>query len=47
MSEEKTYHPEEHYYEEQRNDLLDTGIGFGVMFGICAVIFLVLSILKG
>lgn len=30
--------PREHVNEEPRNDLLDTGIGFAIMFGVCFLI---------
>jgi hypothetical protein len=34
-------HPELHVYDEQRNDFMDVGIGFGVFFG---VLFLIAAI---
>ncbi|MEI7026671.1 YqzM family protein [Paenibacillus sp. y28] len=43
-------HPELHVNEEPRNDLMDTGIGFGVTFGIflvIAVVFTVVAALIG
>lgn len=43
---ENQYHPELHVNEEPRNDFMDTGIGFGFMFGICAVIFIVGVVIK-
>lgn len=38
-------HPELHVNEEPRNDLIDVGIGFGVMFGVCFIIAVVATII--
>lgn len=43
MSEIK--HPEIHANEEPRNDFLDVGVGFGVMFGLLFLIALVATII--
>ena len=40
------HHPELHVYEEVRDDLMDTGIGFGVMLGFCFLIFIVAVVIK-
>lgn len=38
-------HPELHVNEEPRNDFIDVGIGFGVMFGVCLIIAVVATII--
>jgi hypothetical protein len=40
------HHPELHVYEEVRDDLMDTGMGFGVMLGVCSLIFIVAVVIK-
>ncbi|MCZ8516811.1 YqzM family protein [Paenibacillus filicis] len=42
MSEHK--HPELHVYEEQRDDLHDVSMGFGVFFAILLVIAIVATV---
>ncbi|MEK8132428.1 YqzM family protein [Paenibacillus filicis] len=39
-------HPELHVYEEQRNDLIDVGLGFGVFFGVLFVIAIVATVIS-
>lgn len=36
--------PREHTNEEPRNDFIDTGVGFAVMFGLCLVIAVVATV---
>jgi len=43
MSDSK--HPEIHVNEEPRNDLIDTGVGFVAMFGLCFLIAAVATII--
>lgn len=37
--------PREHINEEPRNDLMDTGIGFALMFGVCFLIAAVATVM--
>ncbi|CAG7616781.1 hypothetical protein PAESOLCIP111_01944 [Paenibacillus solanacearum] len=38
-------HPELHVYEEQRDDLMDVAMGFGVFFAVLFVIAIVATII--
>lgn len=38
--------PRQHINEEPRDDLMDTAIGFGVMFGFMAVVFIAAVVIK-
>lgn len=38
-------HPELHVYEEQRDDLMDVSMGFGVFFAILFVIAIVATVI--
>ncbi|WP_426451749.1 YqzM family protein [Paenibacillus sp. S-38] len=39
-------HPELHVYEEGRDDLMDTAMGFGVFFGILFLIGVAATIIS-
>ncbi|MED4603601.1 YqzM family protein [Paenibacillus validus] len=38
-------HPELHVYEEERNDLIDVALGFGVFFGVLFLIAIVATVI--
>ncbi|WP_239618728.1 YqzM family protein [Cohnella mopanensis] len=38
--------PRQHINEEPRDDLMDTAVGFGVMFGFMFVVFTVAVVVK-
>lgn len=37
--------PRQHVNEEPRNDLMDTGLGFGVFFGVLMLIAVVATVI--
>lgn len=38
--------PRQHFNEEPRDDLMDTALGFGVMFGFMFVVFTIAVVVK-
>ncbi|UUZ84058.1 hypothetical protein LJK88_10015 [Paenibacillus sp. P26] len=44
MSEQK--HPELHVYEEERDDLMDVSMGFGVFFAVLFVIAIIATVIS-
>jgi hypothetical protein len=40
------HHPEQHVYEEERNDFMDVAMGFGGMFGVLFLISVVATVIS-